>query len=69
MSVFIMHKCVRCGCGGQVESAMAMRSLQPQIKAVQQLYAGDQVYLTSLFSCKNRAMGTIYQSLLLVSFR
>ncbi|PNT25369.1 hypothetical protein POPTR_008G182000v4 [Populus trichocarpa] len=26
----------------QVESAMAMRSLQPQIKAVQQLYAGDQ---------------------------
>ncbi|XP_077227545.1 ALBINO3-like protein 1, chloroplastic [Tasmannia lanceolata] len=26
----------------QVESAMAMRSLQPQIKAIQQLYAGDQ---------------------------
>uniref|UniRef100_A0A803M6Y1 Membrane insertase YidC/Oxa/ALB C-terminal domain-containing protein n=1 Tax=Chenopodium quinoa TaxID=63459 RepID=A0A803M6Y1_CHEQI len=26
----------------QVESAMAMRSLQPQIKAIQQRYAGDQ---------------------------
>lgn len=27
----------------QVESAMAMRSLAPQIKAIQQRYAGDQV--------------------------
>lgn len=27
----------------QVESAMAMRSLQPQIKTIQQRYAGDQV--------------------------
>ncbi|KAM0003579.1 putative membrane insertase YidC/ALB3/OXA1/COX18 [Helianthus debilis subsp. tardiflorus] len=26
----------------QVESAMAMRSLQPQIKAIQERYAGDQ---------------------------
>jgi membrane protein insertase Oxa1/YidC/SpoIIIJ len=33
---------------------MAMRSLQPQIKAIQQRYAGDQVYLKSLFSYKNR---------------
>ena len=27
----------------QVESAMAMKSLQPQIKAIQERYAGDQV--------------------------
>lgn len=27
----------------QIESGMAMRSLQPQIKAVQERYAGDQV--------------------------
>ena len=28
----------------QVESTMAMRSLQPQIKAIQKRYAGDQVF-------------------------
>lgn len=33
----------------QVESAMAMRSMQPQIKAIQQRYASDQVTLRSLF--------------------
>lgn len=36
-------------CCAQVESAMAMRSLQPQIKAIQQRYAGDQVKLCILF--------------------
>lgn len=30
-------------CCVKVESAMAMRSLQPQVKAIQQRYAGDQV--------------------------
>lgn len=33
----------------QVESAMSMRSMQPQIKAIQQRYAGDQVDFCSLF--------------------
>ena len=28
----------------QVESALAMRTLQPQVKAIQQQYAGDQVF-------------------------
>lgn len=27
-----------------MESALAMRSLQPQVKAIQQRYAGDQVF-------------------------
>lgn len=38
----------------KVESAMAMRSLQPQIKAIQQRYAGDQVTFcspSSLMEC------------------
>lgn len=29
----------------KVESTLAMKSLQPQVKAVQQRYAGDQVFL------------------------
>lgn len=34
----------------QVESAMAMRSLQPQVKAIQQRYAGDQVLCMAFIS-------------------
>lgn len=33
----------------QVESAMAMQSLAPQIKAIQERYAGDQVTLLSFW--------------------
>lgn len=40
----------------QVESALAMRTLQPQVKAIQQQYAGDQVFylafITVTFSNK-----------------
>nr|CAB3497492.1 unnamed protein product [Digitaria exilis] len=32
----------------QVESALAMRSLQPQVKAIQERYAGDQVEFSGL---------------------
>ena len=35
----------------QVESALAMRSLQPQIKAIQQRYAGDPVSFSSNPHC------------------
>ncbi|KAL5991227.1 hypothetical protein ACLOJK_012133 [Asimina triloba] len=35
----------------QVESAMAMRSLQPQIKAIQELYSGDQFIVGRRPSC------------------
>jgi hypothetical protein len=38
-----------CNCS-QVESAMAMRSLQPQVKAIQKQYAGDQVFITTCIS-------------------
>lgn len=34
----------------QVESAMAMRSLQPQVKAIQKQYAGDQVFYRASIS-------------------
>lgn len=37
---------------------MAMRSLQPQIKAIQQRYAGDQVTLTSPYSCMGVSVAT-----------
>ena len=35
----------------QVESTMAMKSLQPQIKAIQERYAGDQVEILVLLPC------------------
>jgi hypothetical protein len=38
-----------CDCS-QVESAMAMRSLQPQVKAIQKQYAGDQVFIMTSLS-------------------
>lgn len=43
-----------------MESAMSMRSLQPQIKAIQQRYAGDQVYLKSLFFYINPKLSVNY---------
>lgn len=48
MVVLLIENVYNIGCA-QVESAMAMRSLTPQIKAIQQRYAGDQVRFCLLF--------------------
>ena len=41
--LFELANCFFLCCCLKVESAMSMRSLQPQVKAIQQRYAGDQV--------------------------
>lgn len=39
---------------------MAMRSLQPQIKAIQQRYAGDQVSMRYLLAVLGRIIYTLH---------
>lgn len=52
----------------QVESAMAMRSLQPQIKAIQEQYAGDQVVVLFFFHHFFRVPSELWPAIYVVDF-